>query len=255
MKTNESFEYLAKYYDLIYNDKDYEKEVTFLEDIFENIHKPKKILEIGCGTGNYTKILIERGYDMTALDLSESMLKTAKEKCTCKFIKGNIRDVSINDRFDACIAMFAVMGYVTENSDIIKALKNIHRHLKENGLFVFDVWNGLAVLRLFPELRIKVVENDKVKLLRIADPKLKSFDHICEVNYKLLILNKDDNKFSEIDEKHIMRFYFPQEIKFFLEATGFEVLKICPFLDLKGKVDENIWNIAVIAKKVADGKI
>ena len=251
MKANESFEFLAKYYDLIYNDKDYESEVTFLEKIFEGTTR-KKILEIGCGTGNYTKILIDRGYDVTALDLSESMLKAAKEKCTCKFIKGNISDVSINDRFDACIAMFAVMGYVTTNSDILKALKNIHRHLKENGLFVFDVWNGLAVLRLLPELRIKTVENDEVKLLRIANPKLRSFDHICEVNYKLLILNKGDNKFNEIDEKHVVRFYFPQEIKYLLEATGFKVLKISPFLNLTGKVDEHVWNIAIVAKKVVD---
>jgi hypothetical protein len=94
-----------------------------------------------------------------------------------------------------------------------------------------------------------------VKLLRIANPKLRSFDHICEVNYKLLILNKADNKFNEIDETHVVRFYFPQEITYFLEATGFEVLKICPFLDLTGKVDENVWNIAIVAKKAADGKI
>ena len=250
MKTNESFEYLAKYYDLIYNDKDYKNEVTFIEDIFENTHKPKKILELGCGTGNYTQILLERGYEITGVDISENMLKIAKEKCTCNFIRGSIRDISINDRFDACIAMFAVMGYITENSDIVKVLNNVRRHLKPDGLFVFDVWNGLAVLRILPELRIKVVENDEVKILRIADPILRSFDHICEVNYKLLILNKENNAFNEIYEKHIVRFYFPQEIKHFLEATGFEVLKICPFLDLNGKVNETVWNIAVVAKAV-----
>lgn len=250
MKTNESFEYLAKYYDLIYNDKNYKNEVTFIEDIFENTYKPKKILELGCGTGNYTQILLERGYEITGVDISENMLKIAKEKCTCNFIRGSIRDISINDRFDACIAMFAVMGYITENSDIVKVLNNIRRHLKPNGLFVFDVWNGLAVLRILPELRIKVVENDEVKIQRIADPNLRSFDHVCEVNYKLLILNKENNTFNEIDEKHIVRFYFPQEIKYFLEATGFEVLKICPFLDLNGKVDETVWNIAVVAKAV-----
>jgi ubiquinone/menaquinone biosynthesis C-methylase UbiE len=255
MKKTESFEYLAKYYDLIYNDKDYEKEVTFIEDIFKNTRKPKKILEIGCGTGNYTKILLERGYEITGVDISENMLKTAKEKCNSKFIKGDIRDTSINDRFDACIAMFAVMGYITENSDIVKALNNIRKHLKKNGIFIFDVWNGLAVLRLLPELRIKVVENEKVKLLRIANPNLKSFNHLCEVNYKLLILNKENSTFNEINEKHVVRFYFPQEIKQFLESTGFEVLKICPFLDLEGKVDENIWNIAIIAKKAVDEKI
>jgi SAM-dependent methyltransferase len=161
-----------------------------------------------------------------------------------------MRDFVIKGKFDACIAMFAVIGYVTENSDIVKTLKNIHAHLQPNGLFVFDVWNGLAVLRTFPELRTKVVENDKVKIIRIADPKLKSFDHICEVNYKLIVLNKEDNTFNEFEENHIVRFYFPQEIKQLLSDAGFEVLKICPFLNLAGSVDETVWNIAVVAKAI-----
>ena len=252
MKADTSFKDYAKYYDLIYKDKDYEKEVDFIENIFWK-NKPKKILEVGCGTGNYTKILLKRGYEVTAIDISEDMLKIARGKCACKFIEGDIRSVSINDKFDACIAMFAVMGYITKNSDITKALNNIRKHLKPNGIFIFDVWNGLAVMRFLPEHRIKEVENDKVRIIRFAIPNLKSFDHICEVNYKLLILNKVDNTFKEINEKHIIRFYFPQEIKYYLENTGFEVLKICPFLGLNGKVDENIWNIAVIAR-AAGGK-
>jgi len=250
MKANQSFELFAKYYDLIYRDKDYEREVTFIEEIFKTFHKPKKILEIGCGTGNYTKILHRKGYEITGLDISENMLKIAKKKCACDFLFGDIRDVSINDKFDACIAMFSVMGYITENSDIVKALSNIHRHLDPNGLFVFDVWNGLAVLRILPELRVKEVENDEIKILRIAYPDLKVFNHICEVNYKLYILDKINHTFDEFDETHVVRFYFPQEIKLLLEKGGFEVLKMCPFLDPSGSVDETVWNIAVIAKAV-----
>ncbi len=57
--------------------------------------------------------------------------------------------------------------------------------------------------------------------------------------------------FDEINEKHIVRFYFPQEIKYYLEAAGFEVLKICPFMDFDGgRVNENVWNITVIARAV-----
>ena len=251
MKGDTSFEDYAEYYDLIYKDKDYEREVDFIEDIFANTHKPEKILELGCGTGSYTKILLERGYEVTAVDISEDMLKIAREKCACKFINGDIRSVSINDKFDACIAMFAVMGYVTKNSDIIKALNNIRRHLKPNGVFVFDVWNGLAVMRVLPEPRIKEVENDKIKIVRVAIPNLRSFEHICEVNYKLIIINKENDTFNEINEKHVVRFYFPQEIKYYLEAAGFEVLKICPFMDFDGGgVDENVWNITVIARAV-----
>ncbi|RCV66085.1 hypothetical protein C5S53_00590 [Methanophagales archaeon] len=54
-----------------------------------------------------------------------------------------------------------------------------------------------------------------------------------------------------INEKHVMRFYFSQELKYYLENAGFEVLKICPFLDLNGRVDEHVWNIAVIARAVS----
>lgn len=253
MNADTSFKDYAEYYDLIYKDKDYEKEVDFLEEIFGE-NKPKKILEVGCGTGSYTKILLERGYEVTAVDISENMLKIASEKCACKFIKGDIRSVSINDKFDACIAMFAVMGYITKNSDIIKALNNIRRYLKPTGVFVFDAWNGLAVMRLLPEQRIKELENDEIKIVRVAVPNLKAFDHICEVNYKLLIRNKAESTVNEINEKHVVRFYFPQEIKYYLEDAGFEVLKICPFLHLNDKVDENVWNIVAIAKAVGEEK-
>ncbi|VVB67724.1 Ubiquinone/menaquinone biosynthesis C-methyltransferase UbiE [uncultured archaeon] len=245
-----NFKDYADYYDLIYRDKDYEKEVDFIEEIFEDTHKPKRILEVGCGTGSYTKILLERGYEITAVDISEEMLKIARDKCACEFIKGDIKSVSINDKFDACIAMFAVISYITRNTDIIEALNNIRRHLKTNGIFIFDAWNGLAVMRNFPEQRIKELENDKMKVIRVAVPNLDSFDHLCEVNYKLLIINKENGTLNEIDEKHTVRFYFPQEIIHYLEDTGFEVLKISPFLDLKGKVDETVWNMTIIARAV-----
>lgn len=101
----------------------------------------------------------------------------------------DLRDFRLHEKFDACIAMFAVMGYITKNSDVVNVLNNIRRHLKPNSIFIFDVWNGLAVMRLLPEQRIKEIENDKVRILRVAIPNLIAFDHICAVNYKRLIIN------------------------------------------------------------------
>lgn len=242
----ESFIDLAKYYDLLYQDKNYGKEVDFIEELFKEGSNPS-ILELGCGTGNYTKILNERGYDVTGVDLSENMLDVARKKCSCNFINADIRNVSIDEKFDVCLAMFAVIGYITENSEIIKVFKNVRKHLKPTGLFIFDVWNGLAVMRDLPSVRLKSVKTDSVNLLRYAEPKLWSFKHICEVNYKLLILNTSENTFNEIDEKHTVRFYFPQETKYFLEQSGFEVLRICPFLNIDGQVDESVWNITFVA--------
>ena len=67
-----------------------------------------------------------------------------------------------------------------------------------------------------------------------------------------MIVIKDGEVVDEIEETHVIRFYFPQEIKHYLEDAGFELIKICPFMDLEGKVDENVWNIMAIAKARAE---
>ncbi len=249
MSKDANFKALAEYYDLIYSDKNYAGEVNFVEKCFEKFGKPPKILEIGCGTGNYTKILLERGYKITGLDISKEMLAIARQKCTnCEFVENDIRNISISGKFDSCLALFAVMSYMTQNSDITSALANIRKLLNPGGLFVFDVWNGLGLMRNLPESRLKEIETDKLKILRFARPTLKAFEHVCEVNYRLVILEKNNSRFEEIKEKHIMRFYFPQEIKYYLENAGFEILKICPFLDFDGNVTQDIWQMTIVAR-------
>jgi len=245
----------ARYYDIFYFDKDYERECDFLETIFKKIlnEKPKTILDIGCGTGSHAFILVERGYDITGIDISENMISIARNKSKnlevdIKFNVADIRNLKLDEKFDACIGMFNMMGYIIKNSDIKQALDNVHKHLKPNGLFVFDVWNGLAVMRILPEIRFKEVDNDDIKLIRFAQPRLRSFDHICEVNYELIILNKNEGTLNRINEKHTVRFYFPQEMKYYLENAGFELVRMCPFMNLNGNVNEDVWNMTIVAR-------
>jgi SAM-dependent methyltransferase len=251
LKNSVNFDSSAELYDLLYKDKDYARELKFIEKIFSAFGKPSSILEVGCGTGNYTRILHQKGYEITGLDASEKMISLAKQKCDCTFHDGDIRGFSLGERFDSCIALFAVMSYVVENSDVVRALSNVRDHLKPGGLFVFDVWNGLAVMRTLPEVRVREVEDNNRKILRTAYPKLEAYDHVCVVDFKFSVLNKKDQTIEEFHESHRVRFYFPQEIKFFLEASGFEVLKICPFLDFSGVVDESVWNMTIIARATA----
>ena len=237
----------GKIYDLIYKDKDYEKELGFIESLFPE--KPEKILELGCGTGNYTNLLLKKGYDVLSLDLSKEMLEVAEKKIQeGNFVQSDIRDFETGEKYDACLVLFAVLGYVTENNDLEKVLQNIRLHLNPKGFLIFDVWNGLAVLNQKPEKRIKDVENEKIKVTRYATPKLDSKKHICKVNYKFIVKDKKTTSSSEIKEEHKMRFFFPQELKKYLEDSGFEVLKMCKSFELNGEVDENCWNMIVVAK-------
>ena len=245
---------LAKIYDLLYKDKDYEGECDFIEEIFEKFSSTpiRTILDGGCGAGGHIIPLAKRGYEVTGIDSSEVMIKGAKEKAnkanlSLSFQTADIRQFDLNQKFDACLCMFAVLGYITETRDILKTFENVKRHLNKESLFISDVWNGLAVLRILPSTRVKVVENEGKRIIRIAQPELDAFNHLCRVHYHLLI-TQDGALIGEFKETHNVRYFFPQEITHYLQESGFEVLKICPFPDLKGKVDENVWNIAAIAK-------
>ena len=72
--------FYSKYYDLIYETKDYKKECDRVENLIEHNPKIKKILDIGCGTCNHSIEFSKRGYHVVALDQSNEMLKIAKKK-------------------------------------------------------------------------------------------------------------------------------------------------------------------------------
>jgi|SRR5579875_730903 SAM-dependent methyltransferase len=248
------FKGYAYYYDLLYRDKDYEGECDFLEEVFRRYspHPVESILDAGCGTGGHAIPLSRRGYRVTGFDLSEEMASLARQKAsqagaTVVLRIMDMRDLQLEGRFDAIISMFSAPGYLSRTEDVLWTLYNFRRHLRDGGLLVFDVWNGLAVLRILPSERLKVVEDGDIRLLRFVRPELDAARHLCHNHYRLLVL-KDRRVVEEIQETHTMRFFFPEELAHYLKDAGFSTLRICPFPDLDGSVDETVWNVAVIAQ-------
>lgn len=244
----------GEYYDVFYSDKNYEQECDFVEKILET-YSPKRIrniLDVGCGTGGHSILLARRGYRVTGIDASPVMIKKAKTKARgiktkLKLHRLDIRNFDLKTKYDACISMFAVIDYLTKTDDILKALKNIRQHLKPDSLFVFDFWNGFAVLNILPSVRVKVMESDGKRVVRTVHPEMDALNHICKSHYHVLV-TRNDTIIDEFKETHEVRYFFPQEMAHYLNDAGFELLKFCPFLSLDGKVDENEWNITAIAR-------
>jgi len=243
----------ATAYDSLYRDKDYEKECDFIETIFRKFtSEVKTILDLGCGTGGHALILSRRGYRVTGIDRAEDMLAIAKKRASdenlaVEFIKDDITNIDLQQKFDAVVAMFAVMGYQITNSAFSQACQVARKHLNPVGIFIFDCWYGPAVLTEKPCVRIKEVKKDeKDRLIRLTEPVLDILNHTVEVKFKLLRIQKG-HLLNETNESHIMRFMFPQEIKYFLETAGFSKIEFCPFLELDNPLTEHDWNMAVIA--------
>ena len=245
----------AVYYDILYQDKNYEEEIDFLEEIFDKYLKkrPKKILDLACGTGSHLLPLAKRGYQVSGLDLSGGMLELAKIKAKKENLKINLyhssmQKFSLGKKFEVIISMFSAINYLIEYNDLKSFLKNVRDHLDQNGLFVFDFWNGLAVIDHFDPYREKEIGFSGGKIKRISRTTVDEVTQLCSVNYEcqLTIVGKNIQIFKE---KHILKFYFIDEIKNYLEDAGFSVLKILPFLELGGKVGKSQWDLTVICEK------
>ncbi len=248
----------ANFYDSIYQDKNYKGECDAIQEIFKKYNKKRisSILDLGCGTGNHAFILHERGYNVLGVDRSKVMLANAESKLSklpnkknIRFETGDIRNWKTDEKFDAVVMMFAVLGYQLENKDILQALKTVKAHLKRGGLFIFDVWYGPAVLYQKPSERTKTVDTTKGKIIRYAYSEIDTVRQICTVHY-LTTYIQNTKQIQKIKEDHQMRFFFPKELEFYLQSTRLKLLKLGAFPQWRKTPNEKTWNIFGIAKAV-----
>lgn len=251
------FQKYAQYYDVFYRFKDYRKECDYLEGLFEKYsrQRPKTILDLGCGTGGYTFPLVQKGYQLTAIDASLPMLRKAEEKQNAlhtriRFYQKNLQDFQLKRKFDVVVCMFSVIDYLIKDKDIAKALKNIRGHMKKDSLFIFDFWNQEAVERFYtPKKRKAFSFNDKV-IERSSRTRILPQKRLCEVNYTCRLKEKGDF-LKGFRERHVVRYFSKEEISEILQGNGFEILDIHPFLHMNGGLKKNTWDVTVVAKKMS----
>lgn len=247
------FKDYAKYYDLIYSDKEYEKEARYIDGILKNTDYKNcfKLLELGSGTGAHASLLSDLGYNVLGIERSVDMINISKKrnKVNVSFIQSDIRDFFLNKKFDAVFSLFHVLSYLNNLNDFIKVLKLVNIHLNEGAYFIFDTWYGPAVLSQQPNVRVKRIENDEMKITRIAEPILNEAESTVEVNYEMFVQNKYDASIKCIHETHSMRYYFLSEIELCLAKTGFILKDSFEFMTGK-KISKNTWGSCFLAKKI-----
>ena len=99
--------------------------------------KGSKILELGCGSGNITKLLCDICNDITVVDLSEEMLKLCKLKCSpyLTIICEDMTNVNFEkNSFDTIVSSIAI--HHLSNDQKQKLFLKIYTWLKPGGIFV-----------------------------------------------------------------------------------------------------------------------
>ncbi|HNR54397.1 MAG TPA: methyltransferase domain-containing protein [Flavobacteriales bacterium] len=94
----------------------------------------KSIIDIGCGTGNYTGFLAARGLELTGLDPSERMLEQARTKSDAiRWVQGHAEAMPFEDRaFQAAVATLTLHHW----ADLERGLAECGRILQPGARFV-----------------------------------------------------------------------------------------------------------------------
>jgi len=253
----EIFNKFAVYYDQIYHDKSYVKEVNFVVKMLKKYGKTniQNVLDIGCGTGSHSVLLAKKGFSITGIDKSKQALDIARKKFDSNNQKGeflikDFKNFQLSSKVDACISLFCSMCYLENLDDLQKSLKSIRRNLKKGGLFIFDVWNGNAVVNQGPSIKEKKIKNKNLEIIRIATPKIDYSRQICKISYDCTII-KNKKIIDSFVETHSIRYHFLDDLIWILEKNGFKVLKTTGLSSTpKGKSYLTEWYLYVIAKKV-----
>lgn len=253
-ETIKTFDKYARCYDLLYADKDYDAECDLIEEIFRRHGKTvEDILDVGCGTGNHSIQLSQRGYRVAGVDPAPEMIKLFEKKNKSDNIlidESKAKDFWFSERkFDAAICMFSTLNYITHPDEIIESLKNIHNHLKTGGLFIFDFWYGPAVQHIRPSEKHKIVTEGKKTIIRVVTPEIHAGASIQESHYRLIVLH-NGCIVDDFEETHVLRFFFPNEITRFLHKSGFKILTFSEFMKLDSPPTKETWDAMIVAEAI-----
>jgi len=215
----------ARYYDLLYKDKDYIGEAAYIHGLIQKYRSgAKTVLNLGCGTGRHDACFEKLGYQVAGVDLSETMLIEARKReilNKLEFFQGDIRSVDLGRKFDAVISLFHVISYQTTSDDLLAAFWTANKHLKDAGIFIFDFWHGEGVLNDPPSVRIKHLEDKLVRIVREAEPVVHRERNVIDVNYRIMVTDKKSGRNSALMETHAMRYFFLADLESLLSKTGF----------------------------------
>ncbi|MBP5366189.1 MAG: class I SAM-dependent methyltransferase [Bacteroidales bacterium] len=163
----------------------WERRVKMLTD---GIRPEHKVLELGCGTGDFTKEIIKTGADITAIDISPVLLDIARRNISAenvRFVEDNAYQMSFADNsFD-----FVIGSSVLHHLEIEKAVAEIFRVLKPNGVMLFTEPNmmnpQIALQKNIPYIKRKMGDSpDETAFFRWRMAKLLKQNQFANVSVR-----------------------------------------------------------------------
>lgn len=224
-----AYESFARVYDMFMDNIPYEEWSEYLAGLLREYGiEDGLVLELGCGTGNVTRLLAAGGYDMIGLDNAPDMLEIAMEKKAEEnqdilYLLQDMREFELYGTVRAVVSICDSMNYITDSEELLQVFRLVNNYLDPGGIFIFDLNTPYKYRELLGE---QTIAEDREDASFIWDNYFDEEEEINEYDLSLFIPEEHDGEilYRKYEETHFQKAYAPAKIRCLLEEAGLEYI-------------------------------
>ncbi len=214
--------------------------------ILRHLADDARILDLCCGTGHGTKLLLEQGYRVDGLDGSEEMIRFARERApAARYIVEDARTFTSPTIYDGAVSLFDSLNHLMNIDELTLTFGNVYAALAGGGIFLFDLnmepgyerrWHG----------SFGIVEDDHACIVRSSYSTEEKVGQFHATIFRL------EDGWQRSDVTLLQRCYSEEEVKSALGAAGFA--EIASY-DMHGEPDQSgeAGSLFFVCRKPARG--
>lgn len=216
-----SFGPVAPYYDELMRSVPYRMWTSYylLLLAHQNV-RPKRVLDVCCGTGTMCELLVDEGMTMSGFDLSAGMIeearrKAAKKKLPIRYEVADARTFDMGEEYEAAFSFFDSLNNILEPEGLFQAFQRVAAHLPSGASWIFDLNTAYA----FEEQMFDQQSSPRAKLKYDWIGSYDKGTRIITVDMKF---RRDGEEFHEV---HQQRAHPKDEVIEMLVQAGFENIR------------------------------
>jgi SAM-dependent methyltransferase len=206
------------------------------------------VVDLGCGTGTFTRLLAQKGYDIIGVDNSEEMLaiaaaKSREEGQEILFLRQDMRELDLYSTVGTVVSVCDSLNYMLTEEDLFRVFQLVRKYLYPGGIFIFDFNTLYKYERIIGDTVI--AENREACSFiweNIFDP-----DSQCNEYDLTVFVREEDGRYRRFQETHHQRGYTVEEMVTLLQQAGFSILETMDADTLESVTAES-ERIYVVAK-------
>lgn len=233
MRGDIMFSQTGRYYDKIYDFKDYQAEAQHLNDIInENLRSGgERLLDVACGTGLHIEYLSKK-FNVEGLDLSPELLEIARQRNPdILFHCADMMDFDLGCRFDVVTCLFSSIGYVKTLDSLVRAIGCMTNQLVPGGILLVEPWFTPNAWHA-GTVHAVLIDEPELKIARVSTSMLK--DRISYFDLHYLIGTPEGTE--HYIEHHELGLFEIEEFRAALEGQNLEVT-----YDDEGLMGRGLW--------------